>query len=187
MTPDLSGPNGFAFVEAAGHERKTTASYYTPDSLVQALLDETLDPLIAERTNGKDGKTAIDALLDLRIIDPACGSGHFLLAAARRLAGKCAQLDKPGEAPSPSDYRHWLREVARRSLFGVDKNPMAIELAKVALWIETVEPGKPLSFLDAHLRCGDALRATISGIADNEQRTLPKMCLLVKVRYPDPW
>lgn len=157
LTPDLSGPLNFDFIEVAGHERKTTASYYTPDSLVQALLDETLDPLIAERTRGKEGKAAIDALLDLRIIDPACGSAHFLLAAARRLAVRCAQFDKPGEAPSPADFRHWLREVARRTLFGVDKNPMAIELAKVALWIETVEPGKPLSFLDSHLRCGDSL------------------------------
>jgi len=100
---------------------------------------------------------AIAALLDLKLIDPACGSGHFLLAAARRLAVLCAGFDKPGAAPTPSDYRHWLREVARRCLFGVDKNPMAIELAKVALWIETVEPGKPLSFLDAHLRRGDSL------------------------------
>lgn len=157
LTPSLTGPLGFEFVQAAGDKRKTTASYYTPDSLVQALLNETLDPLIAERTKGKSGQDAINALLDLRIIDPACGSGHFLLAAARRLAVRCAQFDKPGEAPSPVDYRHWLREVARRSLFGVDKNPMAIELAKVALWIETVEPGKPLSFLDAHLRCGDSL------------------------------
>ena len=157
LTPSLTGPQGFQFVDAAGHERKTTASYYTPDSLVQALLDETLAPLIVERTKAKTGTGAIEALLSLRIIDPACGSGHFLLAAARRLAVRCAQLNKPGEAPSPADYRHWLREVARRSLFGVDKNPMAIELAKVALWIETVEPGKPLSFLDAHLRCGDSL------------------------------
>jgi len=77
---------------------------------VQVLLDETLDPLIAERTKGKEGKTAIEALLDLRIIDPACGSAHFLLAAARRLAVRCAQFDKPGEASSPADFRHWLRE-----------------------------------------------------------------------------
>ena len=157
LVPNLADPRGFAFIQAAGHERKTTASYYTPDALVQALLDETLDPLVAKRTRGKDGKASIDALLDLRIIDPACGSGHFLLAAARRLAVLCAGFDKPGTAASPADYRHWLREVARRCLFGVDKNPMAIELAKVALWIETVEPGKPLSFLDAHLRCGDSL------------------------------
>jgi hypothetical protein len=157
LEPSLSGQDGFEFITVAGHERKTTASYYTPDSLVQALLDETLDPLVAERTKGMDGQAAIDALLDLKVIDPACGSGHFLLAAARRLAVLCAGYDKPGTAPTPADYRHWLREVARRCLFGVDKNPMAIELAKVALWIETVEPGKPLSFLDAHLRCGDSL------------------------------
>ena len=71
-----------------------------------------------------------------------------------------------------------MREVARRSLFGVDKNPMAIELAKVALWIETVEPGKPLSFLDAHLRCGDALLGVYNlgalnqGVPDEAYRAL---------------
>lgn len=141
--------------ETRGNARKISGSYYTPDGLVQALLDESLNPLIEETVAGKDDQAA-EALLNLRIIDPACGSGHFLLAAARRLATRIARLTSPG-TPSEADYRHWLREVARRSLFGVDRNPMAIELAKVALWIETVEPGKPLSFLDAHLRCGDAL------------------------------
>jgi type I restriction-modification system DNA methylase subunit len=119
LTPDLSGTLGFDFIDAAGHQRKTTASYYTPDSLVQVLLDETLDPLIAERTNGKEGEAAIDALLNLRIVDPACGSAHFLLAAGRRLAARCAQFDSPGEAPNPAGFRHWLREVARCVLFGV--------------------------------------------------------------------
>jgi hypothetical protein len=157
LVPNLADPDGFGFIAVAGHERKTTASYYTPDPLVQALLDETLEPLIAGvRPRGSD-TAAIDALLDLRIIDPACGSGHFLLAAARRLAMKCAELANPGASPTRAEYRHWLREAARRCLYGVDKNPMAVELAKVALWIETVEPGKPLSFLDAHIRCGDAL------------------------------
>jgi hypothetical protein len=142
--------------ETRGNARKVSGSYYTPDSLVQALLDESLNPLIEETVAGKDDQAGIEALLNLRIIDPACGSGHFLLAAARRLASRIARLSTPG-TPSQADYRHWLREVARRSLFGVDRNPMAIQLAKVALWIETVEPGKPLSFLDAHLRCGDSL------------------------------
>jgi len=132
LVPDPDDPSGFGFIEVAGHDRKRTASYYTPDSLAQALLDEALDPLVAERTKDKGGQAAIDALLDLRIVDQACGSGHFLLAAARRLAVLCAGFDKPGSAPTPVDYRHWLREVARRCLFGVDKNPMAIELAKVA-------------------------------------------------------
>jgi hypothetical protein len=163
--------------ETRGNARKVSGSYYTPDSLVQALLDETLEPLIEETVVGKDDHASIQALLNLRIIDPACGSGHFLLAAARRLASRIARLSSPG-TPSEADYRHWLREVARRSLFGVDRNPMAIELAKVALWIETVEPGKPLSFLDAHLRCGDSLlgvynlEALKKGIPDDAYKPL---------------
>lgn len=156
LSPRLFGADPFTFIDTRGNDRKTTASYYTPDSLVQALLDETLDPLIEETVKGKDAEQAVGALLDLKIIDPACGSGHFLLAAARRLATRIAQLKSPG-APSPAEFRHWLREAARRCLFGVDRNPMAVELAKVALWIETVEPGKPLTFLDAHIRCGDSL------------------------------
>ncbi|MBI1239950.1 MAG: N-6 DNA methylase [Alphaproteobacteria bacterium] len=156
LSPRLFGAEPFTFIDTRGNDRKTTASYYTPDSLVQALLDETLDPLIEETVKGKAPEQAVSALLDLKIIDPACGSGHFLLAAARRLATRIAQLKSPG-APSPAEFRHWLREAARRCLFGVDRNPMAVELAKVALWIETVEPGKPLTFLDAHIRCGDSL------------------------------
>lgn len=163
--------------ETRGNARKVSGSYYTPDSLVEALLDESLNPLIEETVAGKDDQAAIDALLNLRIIDPACGSGHFLLAAARRLASRIARLSSPG-TPSEADYRHWLREVARRCLFGVDRNPMAIELAKVALWIETVEPGRPLSFLDAHLRCGDSLlgvydlKALEIGIPDDAYKPL---------------
>jgi len=163
--------------ETRGNARKVSGSYYTPDSLVQALLEESLDPLIEETVAGKDDKAAIEALLNLRIIDPACGSGHFLLAAARRLASRIARLSSPA-TPSEADYRHWLREVARRCLFGVDRNPMAIELAKVALWIETVEPGKPLSFLDARLRCGDSLlgiydlKALKIGIPDDAYKPL---------------
>ncbi|MCB1504343.1 MAG: N-6 DNA methylase [Hyphomicrobiaceae bacterium] len=181
LTPLVSATDrSFTFAEGAegrGNARKTSGSYYTPDALVQALLDETLNPLIEETIAGKDDQAAIDALLNLRIIDPACGSGHFLLAAARRLASRIARLSSPG-TPSQADYRHWLREVARRTLFGVDKNPMAIELAKVALWIETVEPGKPLSFLDAHLRCGDSLlgvydlKALEIGIPDDAYKPL---------------
>lgn len=91
------------------------------------------------------------------MIDPACGSGHFLLAAARRLAEKLAQLQSPEGAVKPQDYRHALREVVARCIFGVDRNPMALELARTALWLEGYEEGRPLSFLDHHLQCGDAL------------------------------
>jgi hypothetical protein len=140
--------------EQKGNQRKTTGSYYTPDSLVQLLLDNTLDPVLDER----EARAADPAeeLLKLTVIDPACGSGHFLLAAARRIATRVAR-HRAGGIPSASDFRHALREVACRCLYGVDRNPMAVELTMVALWIEALEPGRPLAFFDAQIRCGDSL------------------------------
>ena len=140
--------------EKKGNQRKTTGSYYTPDSLVQALLDTALNPVL-DRTEAEANDPA-EALLNLTVIDPACGSGHFLLAAARRIATRVARHRATG-TPSLADYRHALRDVTRSCLYGVDRNPMAVELTKVALWIETVDPGKPLGFIDAQIRCGDAL------------------------------
>ena len=140
--------------EQKGNQRKTTGSYYTPDSLVQALLDTALDPML-DKTEAEADDPA-KALLKLSVIDPACGSGHFLLAAARRIATRLARIRADG-TPSLIDFRHALRDVARSCLHGVDRNPMAVELTKVALWIETVDPGLPLGFFDAQIRCGDAL------------------------------
>jgi hypothetical protein len=158
LTPLLvEDGRGFAFAEASeakGHARKTSGSYYTPDSLVQALLDSALDPVL-DRVQAEANDPAA-AVLSVTVLDPACGSGHFLLAAARRIATRVARARADGVA-SPVDYRHALRDVARACIHGVDRNPMAVELTKVALWIETVEPGKPLGFLDANIRCGDAL------------------------------
>ncbi|MEQ9243835.1 Eco57I restriction-modification methylase domain-containing protein [Roseovarius indicus] len=140
--------------EQKGNQRKTTGSYYTPDSLVQALLDTALDPVL-DKTEA-EADDAAKALLKLSVIDPACGSGHFLLAAARRIATRLARIRAEG-TPSLADFRHALRDVARCCIHGVDRNPMAVELTKVALWIETVDPGLPLGFFDAQIRCGDAL------------------------------
>ena len=151
----------FAFAtggETKGNARKTTGSYYTPDSLVQVLLDSALEPVIAD-TIAKNPGDAVEALLGLSIVDPACGSGHFLLAAARRLAAHVARLQANG-TPSAAEYRHALRQVVGHSIFGVDLNPMAVELCKVSLWMEAVEPGLPLTFLDAHVRQGNALLGT---------------------------
>ena len=140
--------------EQKGNQRKTTGSYYTPDSLVQALLDTALDPVLDKtEAEADDPETA---LLNLSVIDPACGSGHFLLAAARRIATRVARIRADG-TPAQEDFRHALRDVARSCIHGVDRNPMAVELTKVALWIETVDPGLPLGFFDAQIRCGDAL------------------------------
>ncbi|MBE7539343.1 MAG: N-6 DNA methylase [Opitutaceae bacterium] len=139
-----------------GNARKTSGSYYTPDSLVQELLDSALDPVIAQKLAAAPSDPA-GALLSISVIDPACGSGHFLLAAARRLAEKLAEVRAIDGAVTPADYRHALREVIARCIHGVDRNPMALELARTALWLEGYEPGQPLSFLDSHLVCGDAL------------------------------
>jgi hypothetical protein len=139
-----------------GNARKTTGSYYTPDSLVQELIKSALEPVINQRL-AQNPSNPIAALLSVNVIDPACGSGHFLLAAARRLAEQLAGLRATDGAVKPEDYRHALREVVSHCIFGVDKNPMAIELARMALWLESYEQGLPLSFLDHHLQCGDAL------------------------------
>ncbi|WEE75744.1 N-6 DNA methylase [Comamonas testosteroni] len=144
----------------AGNARKTSGSYYTPDSLVQELIKSALDPVIEQRLQVRPDNPT-EALLSIRVMDPACGSGHFLLAAARRLAEKLAELRSVAigqeGAVRPQDYRHALREVVARCIFGVDRNPMAIELARTALWLEGFEEGRPLSFLDHHLQVGDAL------------------------------
>lgn len=151
----------FAFAtgdETKGNARKTTGSYYTPDTLVQLLLDSALEPVIAD-TIAKNPGGAVEALLGLSIVDPACGSGHFLLAAARRLAAHVARLQANG-TPSAAEYRHALRQVVGRCIFGVDLNPMAVELCKVSLWMEAVEPGLPLTFLNSHIQHGNALLGT---------------------------
>ena len=151
-----------------GNARKTSGSYYTPDSLVQELLKTALDPVISDRLfqNPQDPERA---LLGLRVIDTSCGSGHFLLAAARRIAEQLAQVRSPDGAVRPADYRHALRDVISHCIHGVDKNPMAVELARTALWLESFEAERPLGFLDHHLVCGDALL----GIMDLKALELP--------------
>ncbi|WP_298069613.1 N-6 DNA methylase [uncultured Mailhella sp.] len=150
---------------AAGNERKTTGSYYTPTRLIDSLLDSALEPVINQtisRTMRDAGsvEAAETALLNLKICDPACGSGHFLLAAAQRLAKRLAALRSGDEEPAPAVLRHALRDVIGRCVYGVDLNPMSVELCKVSLWLEAVEPGKPLSFLDHHIQCGNSLLGT---------------------------
>ncbi|GAY19960.1 possible restriction/modification enzyme [Sphingobium fuliginis] len=192
--------------------RKNSGSYYTPDELVGLILDQTLEPLIAERLdtfrsalgklNPKDsedyqrGELAdadpAEAILKLRVCDPAMGSGHFLVSLVDTLADHV--LDAMAEAAALAgdlgyasplatkieeirrtilknaraanwtideaqlDDRHIVRRmVLKRCVYGVDKNPMAVELAKVALWLHTFTVGAPLSFIDHHLRAGDSL------------------------------
>lgn len=147
----------FRLTQAGGNERKTTGSYYTHDVLVEFLLDTALDPIIRQRLAPTNTPAdAEHALLSITVIDPACGSGHFLLAAARRLAQHLARV-RAGGTPSGEDFRHALRDVVAHCIYGVDRNPMALELARMALWLETMTPDRPLGFIDHHLACGDAL------------------------------
>ena len=167
LIPNRTPDGEFVLGTALGNPRKGTGSYYTPVSLVDCLLDSTLDPLlddaqkraeVAATRAGTDVSEAVaGAYLSLTVCDPACGSGHFLVAAARRIAKRLASVREQNPEPSVEAQRHALRDVVSRCVYGVDLNPMAVELAKVSLWLEALEPGKPLSFLDAHIKHGNGL------------------------------
>ncbi|MFZ4173976.1 Eco57I restriction-modification methylase domain-containing protein [Streptomyces griseoincarnatus] len=158
----------FALVDRAGNDRKKTGSYYTPAALTETLLDSTLDPVIdaavkrGEQRASAEGRpdptdTIVEELLSLTVCDPACGSGHFLVGAARRIAKRVASVRERNPEPTAETVQHALHEVVAQCVYGVDLNPMAVELAKVSLWLEAMEPGRPLGFLDAHIRHGNGL------------------------------
>ena len=154
----------FSFV--SGADRKTTGAYYTHDDLVRQLLKTALKPVIADRlqeargklTKEGDPKPALEAaLLDIKVLDPACGSGHFLLGAARTLAHDLAKI-RAGEGESLKDYYPLaLRHVIERCVYGVDINPDAVELCRLVLWLEAQVPGHPIAYLDHKIKCGNSL------------------------------
>ena len=167
------------FELAAGTERKQTGSYYTPPELVHELIDSALVPVIEDRlAAAKTPESKEGALLALRVCDPASGSGHFLLAAARRIAHELAKVRTGEEEPGLVQYRAAIRDVVRNCIYAVDKNPLAVDLCKVALWIEGHAAGLPLGFLDHHIKCGDSLvgvsdlSALTNGIPDDAYKTV---------------
>lgn len=138
--------------------RHRSGSYFTPEFVVDAIVQRTLDPILAERSErvaarGLRGDEALEALLDLRVCDPAMGSGHFIVAAASWIAQSIATDPSYDGELSFVDIQ---RLVAERCVYGVDLNPMAVELARVSLWLATVREGEPLAFLH-NLRCGNSL------------------------------
>ena len=151
----------FALETAGGHERKTSGSYYTPSSLIKVLLDSALDPVLDEAA-----KKGADAILALKVCDPATGSGHFLIAAANRMAKRLASLRAGDEEPPLAALQAAKREVISNCIYGVDINPDAVELCKVNLWLEALDPGKPLSFLDHHIQVGNSLLGTTPRLMD---------------------
>ena len=177
-------------------ERKQTGSYYTPEYIVNYIVEHTLGPLvaqcarkvaesrpafekrirklekvIAERGDAVDAsaeRAAVERLkleslepyFELKVLDPAMGSGHFLVGAADFITDAILTDPNhipPGGADGEDEALYYKRRVVERCLFGVDFNPLAVELAKLSLWLHTVQKGRALSFLDHHLRCGNSL------------------------------
>lgn len=176
----LVGPR-WTYELVKGEGRSTSGSHYTPDELVEPLIRHSLEHLIAEKLRqARETKSdPVAALLTLKICDVACGSGHILLAAARRLGREVALLRTGEEQPSPDVMRRAVRDVIRHCIYGMDLNPLAVELCKVALWLEAHVPGQALSFLDHRIKCGNAIvglahRAELTrGIPDEAFKTLP--------------
>ena len=208
---EVARENGAIVVRPNRFARKDSGSFYTPDDLVGLIVSETLDPLVRRRIEDFEAKAAAleaagaprkrrlaalrpldpaERLVELRVCDPAMGSGHFLVAATDYLTDRIVACMAEAEGAAEGyvsplmerveavretilrnaeaggwaidaerlDDRHIVRRMAlKRCVFGVDKNPMAVELAKVTLWLHTFTAGAPLSFLDHHLRCGDSL------------------------------
>ncbi len=145
--------------------RKGTGTFYTPRSLTEYLVRRTLAPLVDEAEP--------QAILALRVLDPSMGSGAFLVAACRYLArayeAALIRVGEPGSGDlSPADRTGFRRLVAQRCLFGVDVNPMAVQLARLSLWLTTLSGDRPLTFFDHHLRPGNSLVG--AGIEDVRQR-----------------
>ena len=185
-------------------ERKQSGSYYTPEDVVQYIVANTVAPKLREKREPLDallaeiaGQRAVavspeerqqleryadqetlkaveQSLLRLKILDPAMGSGHFLVAAAQTVTDCIVETLNDTEWISPeitTDPLVWKRRVVERCLFGVDKNPLAQELAKLSLWIASASAGKPLTFLDHHLKIGNSLYGTPL----NRLAALPKL------------
>lgn len=182
-----------------GGRRKGSGAYYTPEEITAFLARQALEPLVepifarcaeacaAEQERAREAgelplpRTRIaEEILELRVCDPAMGSGGFLIQACRYLAEAYGQaLVAEGRDDSariePTELARFKRQIAELCLYGVDLNPLAVELTKVSIWLETLARGKPLSFLDSHLRCGNSLigaplrdadaRFTVDGIA----------------------
>lgn len=161
----------FGFV--GGLDRQSTSSYYTRPDLVQNLIKTTLEPVIKEKmADCATTEEKVKVLLNMKVCDAASGSGHIVLAMARTIAWYVCTLRTGEDNPASLDYRQALREVISRCVYAVDYNPDAVELCKVVLWIEGYCAGKPLSFLDHHIRCGNSvlgvsdLQMLIDGVPD---------------------
>ncbi len=145
-------------------ERKATGSYYTPDYIVKYIVEATVGPMLRKAVEGASSdEKKVAAVLEVNVLDPSMGSGHFLVEVTEYIARFLVELgvtpeDEAGEAlDAASELAYWKRRVAQSCVYGVDLNPLAVDLAKLSLWLATVAKDRPLSFLDHHLRTGNSL------------------------------
>ena len=146
------------------NERRRSGTHYTPRSLTEPIVRHTLEPVLTRLTDGEDNAAPPPPfkILDIKVCDPAMGSGAFLVEACRQLGKLLTESwrhhgDRP-EIPSDQDEETFARRlIARRCLYGVDRNPIAVDLAKLSLWLATLSKDQPLTFVDHALRAGDSL------------------------------
>jgi hypothetical protein len=151
------GANSF-ILDPRALTRKTTGSYYTQQALIQELIRSALEPIINDRLQRADDQQALEsALLSIRICDPACGSGAFLISACNHLSERLARIRSTDSILTEDLIQQARRDILQHCIYGVDLNPMAIELVKVSLWINALVKDKPLNFLDHHLKCGNSV------------------------------
>lgn len=168
--------NGRVVLNEEYKKRQSTGTFYTPDYIVRYLVEETLSPLISKLEesesvqnaikSGKKNNSFANAVLELNILDPAMGSGHFLVRATEWLADRIVehpttkfQIESisPGISQEQAEISYWRRRVVEACIYGVDSNPLAVELAKLSLWLTCIASNEPLNFLDHHLRAGNSL------------------------------
>ena len=157
-TPDLVPPGGM--ILQPSDERRRSGSHYTPRELTAPIVEKTLEPILGRL--GNSGVPKPEELLDLKVCDPAMGSGAFLVETCRYLAEQLLEAWKVhggrSQVPQKEDELVFARRmVAQRCLYGVDRNPMAVDLAKMSLWLATLSRDEPLTFVDHALRDGDSL------------------------------
>ena len=172
---------GQVYLRTGSNERKITGSYYTPDYIVRFIVEKTIEPLLTEITarhadlddeevwHVRDAEALVREVLALNILDPATGSGHFVVDAASYIAEWLTALAlRPADLGDEDELIYWKRQAASACIYAVDINPLAVELAKLSMWLTTLAQGKPLSFLDHHLRVGNSLvGASIFDISDD--------------------
>jgi type I restriction-modification system DNA methylase subunit len=168
---DADHDEGEVYLVTDDGERKETGSYYTPDYVVEYIVEHSVEPLLDElhdEYSNDDGEITdpnglVEATLNVDVLDPAMGSGHFLVGALDHIArflvdvAAGADFEEQEQRDADTELDYWRRRVAQACLYGVDINPLAVELSKLSLWLRTVARNKPLSFLDHHLRCGNSL------------------------------